>query len=113
MIDNGSIHNFGQVIDSLAVRGSLPNFIAILNLENLVLYKKIICNSLGLFASNICLGKTVSRNNVHSSKPICRSNVCQSKPTNANIFPGKPVLTDHVNSSILSRQLFLYFCFPF
>lgn len=27
MIDNASIHNFGQVIDLLAVKGSLPNFI--------------------------------------------------------------------------------------
>ena len=63
-------------------------------------------------ASNICSGKSVCRNNVRSSKPICRSNVCQSKPTNVNILPCKPVLTDHichVNSSILSQQLFFIF----
>ena len=62
--------------------------------------------------SNICSGKPVCRNNVRSSKPICRSNVCQSKPTNVNILPCKPVLTDHtyhVDSSILSQQLFFIF----
>ena len=63
-------------------------------------------------ASNICSGKPVCRNNIRSSKPICRSNVCQSKPTNVNILPCKPVLTDHtyhVDSSILSQQLFFIF----
>ena len=63
-------------------------------------------------ASNMCSGKPVCRNNVRSSKPICRSNVCQSKPTNVNILPCKPVLTDHtyhVDSSILSQQLFFIF----
>ena len=63
----------------------------------------------------MCSGKPVCRNNVHSSKPICR-NVCHSTPTNVNILPGKPVLTDHtyhVDSPILSQQLFLYFSFPF
>ena len=70
-----------------------------------MLYKKITYNSLGLFASNICLGKIVCKSNVCSSKPICRSNVYQSKPTNVNIFPGKPVLTDHVKSSILIISL--------
>ena len=62
--------------------------------------------------SDICSGKPVCRNNVRSSKPICRSNVCQSKPTNVNILPCKPVLTDHtyhVDSSILSQQLFFIF----
>ena len=60
----------------------------------------------------MCSGKPVCRNNVRSSKPICRSNVCQSKPTNVNILPCKPVLTDHtyhVDSSILSQQLFFIF----
>ena len=38
--------------------------------------------------------------------------VCQRKPTNVNILPYKPVLTDHIchiNSSILSQQLFFIF----
>ena len=59
----------------------------------------------------MCSGKPVCRNNVCSSKPICRNNVCQSKST-VNIFPCKPVLTDHtyhVDSSILSQQLFFTF----
>ena len=60
----------------------------------------------------MCPGKSVCRNNVRSSKPICKSNVCQSKPINVNILPCKPVLTDHtyhVDSSILSQQLFFIF----
>ena len=64
----------------------------------------------------MCSGKPVCRNNVRSSKPICRNNVCQSKPTNINILPCKPVLTDytyHVDSSILSQQLFYIFLFHF
>ena len=59
----------------------------------------------------MCSGKPVCRNNVCSSKPICRKNVCQSKST-VNIFPCKPVLTDHtyhVDSSILGQQLFFRF----
>ena len=63
-------------------------------------------------ASNMCSGKPVCRNNVRSSKPICKNNVCQSKPINVNILPCKPVLTDHtyhVDSSILSQQLFFIF----
>ena len=59
----------------------------------------------------MCSGKPVCRNNVCSSKPICRNNVCQSKST-VNIFPCKPVLTDHtyhVDSSILGQQLFFRF----
>ena len=59
----------------------------------------------------MCSGKPVCRNNVCSSKPICRNNICQSKST-VNIFPCKPVLTDHtyhVDSSILSQQLFFKF----
>ena len=64
--------------------------------------------------SNICSGKPVCLKNVCSSKPICRSNVCQSQPTNVNIRPCKPILTDHhVNSSILSQQLFIFYIFPF
>ena len=62
-------------------------------------------------ANNMCSGKPVCRNNVCSSKPICRKNVCQSKST-VNIFPCKPVLTDHtyhVDSSILGQQLFFRF----
>ena len=38
--------------------------------------------------------------------------VCQRKPTNVNILPYKSVLTDHIchiNSSILSQQLFFIF----
>ena len=59
----------------------------------------------------MCSGKPVCRNSVGSSKPICRNNVCQSKPTNVNIFPCKPVLTDHtyqVHSSILSQELSIF-----
>ena len=63
-------------------------------------------------ARNMCSGKPVCRNNVRSSKPICKNNVSQSKPINVNILPSKPVVTDHnyhVDSSILSQQLFFIF----
>ena len=61
---------------------------------------------------NVHPTKSVKASNICSGKPVCRSNFCQSKPTNVNILPCKPVLTDrtyHVDSSILSQQLFFTF----